>query len=86
MHHLEARFGGTFKMSFTNCSGGNSHSFGGEYVELKPSGLIRYTDRFDDPNLPGTLLPAPALAWQLFFALLLALEPLLTPGCAALLR
>ncbi|MBC7436565.1 MAG: SRPBCC family protein [Bdellovibrionales bacterium] len=55
VHHLEAKVGGTFKMSFTNFSGGNSHSFGGEYLELVPSELIRYTDKFDDPNLPGTI-------------------------------
>lgn len=55
VHHLDARVGGTFKMSFTNFSSGNSHSFGGEYLELKPHELIRYTDRFDDPNLPGEI-------------------------------
>ena len=55
VHHLEANVGGTFKMSFTNFSSGNSHLFGGEYLELKPSELIRYTDKFDDPNLPGTI-------------------------------
>lgn len=53
--HLDAKEGGTFKMSFTNLTTGNSHSFGGEYVELKPNALIRYTDKFDDPNLPGTM-------------------------------
>jgi uncharacterized protein YndB with AHSA1/START domain len=55
VHHLEARVGGTFKMSFTNFTSGNGHSFGGEYLELKPNELIRYTDKFDDPNLPGTI-------------------------------
>ncbi len=55
VHHLEARVGGTFRMSFRNFSTGNAHSFGGEYLELVPQQLIRYTDRFDDPNLPGTL-------------------------------
>jgi uncharacterized protein YndB with AHSA1/START domain len=55
VHHMDARVGGTFKMSFTNFSTGNSHSFGGEYLELVPNALIRYTDEFDDPNLPGVL-------------------------------
>ena len=55
IHHLDARVGGTYKMSFTNFSTGNSHSFGGTYVELKPGELIRYTDKFDDPNLPGEM-------------------------------
>jgi len=55
VHHLEAKVGGRFKMSFTNFSSGNSHSFGGEYLELKPHERIRNTDKFDDPNLPGTI-------------------------------
>ncbi len=55
VHHLEARVGGTFRMSFRNFGSGNGHSFGGEYVELVPNQMIRYTDKFDDPNLPGTL-------------------------------
>ena len=55
VHHLDASVGGTFKMSFQNFSTGHSHSFGGEYRELIPGELIRYTDRFDDPNLPGEL-------------------------------
>ena len=55
VHHLEAKVGGSYKMSFTNFSSGNSHSFGGTYVELKPHELIRYTARFDDPNLPGEM-------------------------------
>lgn len=55
VHHLDARVGGTFKMSFQNFSTGNGHSFGGEYLELIPNELLRYTDRFDDPNLPGEL-------------------------------
>ena len=55
MHHDDPRVGGSYKMSFTNFSTGNSHSFGGEYVELKPNELIRYIDRFDDPNLPGEM-------------------------------
>ena len=56
VHHLEATVGGTYKMSFTNFSTGNSHSFGGEYLELKPNERIRHTDRFDDPNLPGEII------------------------------
>lgn len=55
VHHLEARVGGTFKMSFTNFGTGGSHSFGGEYLELTPNERIRYTDKFDDPNLPGVI-------------------------------
>ena len=55
VHHLEARVGGTFRMSFTNLTTQHSHSFGGEYLELVPGTLLRYTDVFDDPNLPGTL-------------------------------
>jgi uncharacterized protein YndB with AHSA1/START domain len=55
VHHLDARVGGTFKMSFLNFSSGNGHSFSGEYLELLPNQRIRYTDKFDDPNLPGVL-------------------------------
>jgi uncharacterized protein YndB with AHSA1/START domain len=55
VHELDARVGGGYKMSFTNFSSGKSHSFGGEYLELKPNELIRYTDKFDDPNLPGQM-------------------------------
>ncbi|CAD6528360.1 hypothetical protein LMG28727_02432 [Paraburkholderia kirstenboschensis] len=55
VHHFEARVGGTYKMSFRNFGSGNSHSFGGEYLELVPSEKIRYTDHFDDPNLPGQM-------------------------------
>src|SRR5499433_2366277 len=55
VHHLEPKVGGTFRMSFRNFTTGQSHSFGGEYVELVPHERIRYTDRFDDPNLPGTI-------------------------------
>lgn len=55
VHHLDARVGGTYKMSFTNFSTGNGHSFGGTYQELTPNRLIRYNDRFDDPNLPGEM-------------------------------
>jgi len=55
VHHLDARVGGTYKMSFTNFTSGKSHSFGGEYLELMPNERIRHTDRFDDPNLPGDM-------------------------------
>src|SRR3954469_10008134 len=55
VHHLEARVGGTFRMSFHNFSTGNGHSFGGEYLELVPGERLRYTDKFEDPNLSGTL-------------------------------
>jgi uncharacterized protein YndB with AHSA1/START domain len=55
VHHIDATVGGTYKMSFTNFSTGKSHSFGGTYLELVPNQRIRYTDKFDDPNLPGTL-------------------------------
>jgi uncharacterized protein YndB with AHSA1/START domain len=55
VHHLDAKVGGTFKMSFTNFTSGNGHSFGGEYLELEPSEKIVYTDKFDDPNLPGSM-------------------------------
>lgn len=55
VHHLEAKQGGGFRMSFRNFSTGHAHSFGGEYLELVPHERIRYTDRFDDPNLPGVM-------------------------------
>ena len=55
VHHMEARVGGTFRMSFTNFTTEQSHSFGGEYLELVPNELIRYTDKFDDPSLPGVM-------------------------------
>ena len=53
--HLDAQVGGTFRMAFTNFTTGNSHAFAGEYLELVPSQKIRYTDKFDDPNLPGEM-------------------------------
>ena len=56
VHQFEAKVGGTFKMSFTNFTTGNSHSFGGKYLELTPHERIRYTDKFDDPNLAGEIL------------------------------
>ena len=55
VQHMDARVGGTFRMSFTNFATGSGHSFGGEYLELVPHERIRYTDRFDDPNLPGEM-------------------------------
>lgn len=55
VHHLDARVGGGFRMSFTNFTTGSSHSFGGNYLELVPSERLRYTDKFDDPNLPGEM-------------------------------
>jgi uncharacterized protein YndB with AHSA1/START domain len=55
VHHLDARVGGTYKMSFSNFTSGKSHSFGGEYLELAPNERLRWTDRFDDPNLPGEM-------------------------------
>ena len=55
VHHLDGKVGGTYKMSFTNFSTGKSHSFGGEYLELVPHERLRYTDRFDDQNLPGEM-------------------------------
>lgn len=55
VHHMDARVGGSYKMSFTNFTTGKSHSFGGQYLELVPHERIRYTDTFDDPNLPGAM-------------------------------
>ena len=55
VHHMDAKVGGTYKMSFTNFSSGRSHSFGGEYLELRPHERIRYSNKFDDPNLPGEM-------------------------------
>jgi uncharacterized protein YndB with AHSA1/START domain len=55
MHSMDARVGGSYKMSFTNFTSGKSHSFGGEYLELVPHERLRWTDRFDDPNMPGVM-------------------------------
>ena len=55
MHHMDPKVGGTWRMSFTNLSAGGSHTFGGEYLELEPGKKLRYTSRFDDPNLPGEM-------------------------------
>ena len=55
VHQMDAKVGGTYSMSFTNFTTGDSHSFGGEYLELVPNELLRYTAKFDDPNLPGQM-------------------------------
>jgi uncharacterized protein YndB with AHSA1/START domain len=55
MHEMDARVGGTYRMSFTNFTTGKSHSFGGKFLELTPNERLRYTDRFEDPNLPGEI-------------------------------
>jgi uncharacterized protein YndB with AHSA1/START domain len=55
MHHMDATVGGTYKMSFTNFTSGKSHAFGGTYLELVPHARLRYTDKFDDPNVPGEM-------------------------------
>jgi uncharacterized protein YndB with AHSA1/START domain len=62
VHHMDAKVGGTWKMSFTNFTTGHSHAFGGKYLELLPNERIRYTSRFDDPNLPGEMQTAVSLA------------------------
>ena len=62
VHHLDASVGGTYRMSFTNFSSGQSHAFGGTYVELVPNKHLRYTDRFDDPSLPGEMQTTITLA------------------------
>jgi len=62
VHHMDARVGGTFKMSFTNFSTGHGHAFGGEYRELAPHKRIRYSDKFDDPGLPGEMVTTVSLA------------------------
>ncbi len=56
VHHLDAEVGGTYRMSFTNFTSGDSHSFGGTFLDLVPGELLRYTDTFDDPNLPGEMV------------------------------
>ncbi len=55
MHQMDAKVGGTYKMSFTNFSNGQSHSFGGKFIEMVPGEKLKYIDQFDDPNLPGTI-------------------------------
>ena len=61
VHQMNAKTGGTFKMSFTNFSTGNGHSFGGKYVEIKLNEFLKYTDKFDDPNLPGEMTTSVSL-------------------------
>lgn len=55
VHHMDAKVGGTFRMSFTNFSTGNAHAFGGEYRQLVPNEIVRYTDKFEDPHMPGEM-------------------------------
>ncbi len=62
VHSMETKVGGTYKMSFTNFTTGNSHSFGGKYLQLKPNEFLQYTDVFDDPNLPGEMITSVWLA------------------------
>ena len=62
VHHMDPRVGGTYKMSFTNFSTGSSHSFGGKYLELVPNELLRWSDKFDDPNLAGEMTNSVSLA------------------------
>lgn len=61
VHHIDVKVGGTYKMSFSNFTTGHSHSFGGQYLELVPYELIRHTDKFDDPSLPGEMVTTVAL-------------------------
>jgi uncharacterized protein YndB with AHSA1/START domain len=61
VHEMSAKTGGTFRMSFENFSTGNSHSFGGTYLEVKPNESLKYTDKFDDPNLPGEMTTSVSL-------------------------
>lgn len=61
VHHLDAKVGGTFRMSFTNFSTGSSHSFGGTYLELKPNEFLRYTDKFEAASLPGEMITTVSL-------------------------
>src|SRR6188768_1459398 len=60
VHEMNVQVGGTYKMSFRNFTTGNSHSFGGEYLEIKPNEFLKYNDKFEDPNLPGTM---PTSVW-----------------------
>ena len=61
VHEMNAQVGGTYKMSFHNFSTGNGHSFGGKYLEIKPNEFLKYTDKFDDPNLPGEMITSVSL-------------------------
>jgi uncharacterized protein YndB with AHSA1/START domain len=71
VHNMDIQIGGKYKMSFTNFGTGSSHSFGGEYLEIVPKELLKYTDVFDDPNLPGQMLcdifRIPIFALQIIF-------------------
>ena len=62
VHHIDAKVGGTFRMSFTNLSSGQSHAFGGEYLDVVPNERLRYTDRFDDPNMPSVMVSTVTLS------------------------
>jgi uncharacterized protein YndB with AHSA1/START domain len=66
VHHMDAKVGGTWKMSFTNFTTGHSHAFGGKYLELVPNERIRYTSSFDDPNLPGEMQTTVSLVHTAF--------------------
>ena|SRR6187431_1203123 len=65
VHSMDPKVGGTYKMSFTNFSTGSSHSFGGKYLELKPNAFLKYSDKFDDPNLPGEMITTVTLTKNL---------------------
>ena len=73
VHEMDARVGGAWRMSFTNFGAGGSHSFGGKYLELVPGERLRYTSRFDDPNLPGEMVTTWLLAQAAFILLFVAL-------------
>lgn len=62
VHHMDFKIGGTYSMSFTNFTTGNKHSFGGSYLQIKPDAFIQYTDKFDDPGLPGEMITTIRLA------------------------
>lgn len=66
VHHMEAKPGGSYRMSFVNFSTGSMHSFGGNYVEIRPNEFIQYTDKFDDPNLPGEMVTTVSLTEVLY--------------------
>ncbi len=72
VHHMDCKVGGTYKMSFTNFTTGKTHSFGGGYLQIIPNELLKYTDQFDDPNLPGQMITTitlqPVLCGTEFFA------------------
>jgi uncharacterized protein YndB with AHSA1/START domain len=74
VHNMDVKVGGTFKMSFHNFTTGNGHSFGGEYLEVKPNEYLKYTDKFDDPNLPGVMTTSISLKKTLVGTELKALQ------------